>query len=201
MEVRRLGQPCSIGGTDGPAFTSLNHSCYRGRGFGNPGRRDTKCHPRSQTFVRDSSPSSSLLLDSSRLASMLYVHSLFLELVSLTVVLATVLPHGPYVRAAGLSSGCGSAPTITSGVKSISVNGKTRQFTIRVPQSYQNSKGYKVIYGLHWVGGTMDQVAGGGTAGLPWAYFGLQVKANETAILVAPQGIGNGWANSGGQGI
>jgi poly(3-hydroxybutyrate) depolymerase len=132
---------------------------------------------------------------------MLPLGTLLLGLVGLTGVLGTALPEELDVRAPVLSSGCGKAPTITSGVKTISVNGRQRQFTIRVPENYQNNNGYKVIYGLHWVGGTMDQVAGGGTAGLPWAYFGLQVKSNNTAILVAPQGINNGWANSGGEDI
>jgi len=132
---------------------------------------------------------------------MLSVSTILLGLVSLTGVSSTVLPHKSHIRAAELSPGCGSDPAIMSGVQSISVNGVERQFTIRVPENYQNDMGYKVIYGLHWVGGTMDQVASGGTAGLPWAYFGLQVESDETAILVAPQGIDNGWANSGGEDI
>jgi hypothetical protein len=57
---------------------------------------------------------------------------------------------------AALSSGCNSAPTITSGITTISVGGTQRQFTIRVPRDYQNNKGYKLMYGLHWVGGRMD---------------------------------------------
>src|SRR3954451_611327 len=89
------------------------------------------------------------------------------------------------VAVAALSSGCGSAPTITSGVKTITVGGTQRQFTIRVPQNYQNNQGYKLIYGLHWVGGRMDQVANGGDTGSKnWKYYGMQVLANETAIFV-----------------
>jgi len=106
------------------------------------------------------------------------------------------------IAMAALSSGCGKAPTITSGVKTITVGGTQRQFTIRVPQNYQNDKGYKLVYGLHWVGGRMDQVANGGDTGSKgWKYFGLQVVANETAIFVAPQGLNGGWPNSGGSDI
>lgn len=47
----------------------------------------------------------------------------------------------------------------------------------------------------------MTDVAGGGSDGALWAYYGQQRMANETAILVAPQGLSNGWANSGGQDI
>jgi poly(3-hydroxybutyrate) depolymerase len=119
---------------------------------------------------------------------MRFVSSLLLGLVTLTDV-----------AVAALSAGCGSVPTITSGIKTISVGGTQRQFTIRVPQNYQNNTGYKLVYGLHWVGGRMDQVANGGDTGSKnWKYYGMQVLANETAIFVAPQGINGNWGNSGG---
>lgn len=47
----------------------------------------------------------------------------------------------------------------------------------------------------------MNDVAGGGSDGALWAYYGMQRKSGETAILVAPQGLNNGWANSGGEDI
>ncbi|KFA73499.1 hypothetical protein S40288_05766 [Stachybotrys chartarum IBT 40288] len=96
---------------------------------------------------------------------------------------------------AALSSGCGRAPTITSGVRTINVGGTQRQFTIRVPLNYQNSRGYRVVYGLHWRGGTMDQVAGGGTD--QWRYYGMEALAQESTIFVAPQGLNGGWGNGG----
>lgn len=99
------------------------------------------------------------------------------------------------------SGGCGKTPTITSGTHSITVNGQTRQYIIRVPNGYDNSNAYKLIFGFHWVGGTMTDVASGGTDGALWAYYGQQRMANEKAILVAPQGLSNGWANSNGQDI
>lgn len=108
----------------------------------------------------------------------------------------------PTLASAALSSGCNKAATITSGTKTISVGGTQRQFMIRVPQNYQQNKGYKLIYGLHWNGGRMEQVANGGDTGSKnWKYFGLQVVANETAIFVAPQGLNGAWANTGGQDI
>lgn len=104
-----------------------------------------------------------------------------------------------HVAVAGPSSGCGKAPTITSGTKTINVGGQQRQFMIRVPSNYQNNRAYKLVYGLHWNGGRMEQVANGGDTGSRgWKYFGLQDVANETAIFVAPQGNGGGWANGGG---
>ena len=38
-----------------------------------------------------------------------------------------------------------------------------------------------------------------GSNGYNMAHFGLQKLSNNGAIFVAPQGLGNGWANSGGQ--
>ena len=51
------------------------------------------------------------------------------------------------------------------------------------------------------MGGTADQVASGGSDGYPWAYYGMLSQSNNTTIFVAPQGIGNGWANSNGQDV
>ena len=102
------------------------------------------------------------------------------------------------IASAALSAGCGKAPIITTGSKTISVSGTQRQFMIRVPENYQNNKGYKVIFGVHWVGGKMGQVANGGDTGSKgWKYYGMQKLANETVIFVAPQGIGDAWPNQG----
>ncbi|EAQ88639.1 hypothetical protein CHGG_05258 [Chaetomium globosum CBS 148.51] len=102
--------------------------------------------------------------------------------------------------AATSSSGCGKTP-FSSGTKSVTVNGKQRQFIVRVPSNYDQSKPYKLIFAFHWVGGTMQDVSSGGTDKELWSYYGMQREAGETAILVAPQGINNGWANSGGEDI
>ena len=46
--------------------------------------------------------------------------------------------------------------------------------------------------------GTKD-VDTGGSNGYVMAPFGLQKLSSNGAIFVAPQGLGNGWGNSGGQ--
>lgn len=99
------------------------------------------------------------------------------------------------------SAGCGKSPTFSSGARSINVNGQNRQYTIRIPNGYNMNTKYKLIFGFHWVGGTMKDVSSGGTDGATWAYYGQQRASNEGAILVAPQGIGNGWGNGGGADI
>ncbi len=97
------------------------------------------------------------------------------------------------------SPGCGKAPTLTSGSRTIQSSGQSRSYILRIPDNYDNSRPYRLIFGYHWRGGTMQDVDGGGTSGAAWSYYGLRAQANNSAIFVAPQGIGNGWPNSGGQ--
>lgn len=111
----------------------------------------------------------------------------------------------PAVTAADVSatasSGCGKAPTLNSGNHTIQSSGQNRSYILKVPAGYDNTKPHKLIFGNHWWGGTADQVAGGGSDGAVYAYYGLDALANGSAIFVAPQGIDNGWANSGGRDV
>jgi poly(3-hydroxybutyrate) depolymerase len=108
-------------------------------------------------------------------------------------------PTDPGTLAA--SPGCGKTPTLTSGTHTIQSSGQNRSFIVRLPDNYNNNTQYRLIFGYHWRGGTAGDVDSGGTDGYNWSYYGLRRLANNTAIFVAPQGIGNGWANSGGQDV
>jgi poly(3-hydroxybutyrate) depolymerase len=99
------------------------------------------------------------------------------------------------------SAGCGKAPTLTSGTHTIQSSGKTRSYILRLPDNYNRSTQYRLIFGYHWRGGTAGDVDSGGTDGYNWSYYGLRRLANNGAIFVAPQGIGNGWANSNGEDV
>ncbi|MDQ1287097.1 MAG: hypothetical protein QG622_662 [Actinomycetota bacterium] len=100
------------------------------------------------------------------------------------------------------TAGCGKTPTLKNGTYSVQVSGKNRTYILKVPDNYNNKTPYKLIFGLHWLGGNATDVANGGTVD---PYYGLQKLANNTAIFVAPQGLsesmGTGWANTGGQDI
>ena len=119
--------------------------------------------------------------------------------------------HGRRVRrherdtaAAATTAGCGKAPTLTSGTHTIQSGGKNRSYILRVPANYDNNHPYRLIFGFHWLGGTANDVDSGGTDGYNWSYYGLRRladSANNSTIFVAPQGISNGWANSGGQDV
>jgi poly(3-hydroxybutyrate) depolymerase len=113
------------------------------------------------------------------------------------------------------SAGCGKTSTLTfttvpneSGTKvgtgkggyvTIQSGGQSRGFAMRLPDNYDNTKPYWLIFGFHWNGGNSAEVDSGGTNGYWWAYYGLQRKSNNGAIFVAPDGIGAGWPNSGGR--
>jgi poly(3-hydroxybutyrate) depolymerase len=106
---------------------------------------------------------------------------------------------GTASAAAGATAGCGKAPTLTSGTRSISSSGQNRTYILRVPANYDRNRPYKLIFAFHWLNGTANDVATGGSAGVVWAYYGQQQLSDNSAILVAPQGIDNGWANTGGR--
>jgi poly(3-hydroxybutyrate) depolymerase len=100
---------------------------------------------------------------------------------------------------AAATSGCGKAPSLTSGTHTISSNGQNRTYILRVPDNYDPGHAYKLMFAFHWLNGTANDVATGGPDGAAWAYYGQQKLSNNTAILIAPQGIDNGWANTGGR--
>jgi poly(3-hydroxybutyrate) depolymerase len=91
------------------------------------------------------------------------------------------------------SAGCGKAPTLMSGTRTIG----NRSFILRIPANYDNTHPYRLVFAYHWRGGTMQDVDGGGTSGAVWSYYGLRAQADDSTIFVAPQGIGNGWGDAG----
>ncbi|HEX4813092.1 MAG TPA: hypothetical protein VFV66_10120, partial [Nonomuraea sp.] len=99
------------------------------------------------------------------------------------------------------TAGCGRAPTLTNGTHTIQSGGKSRSFILSIPENYDNTRQHRLVFGFHWLGGTAGQVAGGGSDGDVYAHYGLRRLANNSAIFVAPQGVNNGWGNSGGEDV
>ena len=100
----------------------------------------------------------------------------------------------PSALAEKRSSGCGKQPSLTSGIHNIN----DRQYTLNVPDNYDSNKSYRLIFGLHWRGGNMDNVVYGQSVE-PW--YGLEMRAQGSAIFVAPNGRDGGWANPGGEDV
>jgi len=99
----------------------------------------------------------------------------------------------------GPSTGCGTPTTLTSGRASIEANGKMREYIILIPDDYDPTHPYKLIFGWHPWGGSAEQIENGG-------YFGLENVIDGQAILVAPEGQdyqnnGLGWGNADGEDI
>lgn len=126
-----------------------------------------------------------------------------------TLIVASAIPSGAATTptadspaAAATTAGCGKAPTMKNGTYSMEVNSKKRTYILKLPENYDNSKAYKLIFGVHWLGGNATDVANGGIID---PYYGLLKLANNSAIFVAPQGLsesmGTGWANTGGQDV
>ncbi|KAL4918741.1 Alpha/Beta hydrolase protein [Aspergillus aurantiobrunneus] len=95
---------------------------------------------------------------------------------------------------AASSPGCGNQPTLTDGVHQI--NG--REYTLKLPENYDPSNPHHLIFGLHWRGGNMDNVVNGDSI-QPW--YGLDTRAQGSAIFVAPNGLNAGWANTNGEDV
>jgi poly(3-hydroxybutyrate) depolymerase len=92
------------------------------------------------------------------------------------------------------SPGCGKTPTLTSTTYNTTINGKSRQYILKLPENYDNNRPYRLVFTLHAFRGSANQIA---TARLP--YYGLPALANNSAIFISPDGLNQGWANEGGE--
>ncbi|MGW5576684.1 cellulose binding domain-containing protein [Micromonospora chokoriensis] len=90
------------------------------------------------------------------------------------------------------TAGCGKAPTLTSGTRTIQSSGQSRTYNLRIPDGYDRNRPYRLIFGFHWLNGSANNVTSAG-------YYGLQPLSNNSAIFVAPQGLNAGWANTNGR--
>jgi poly(3-hydroxybutyrate) depolymerase len=127
-----------------------------------------------------------------------------LVLASVGVADAQPAPTSAATGTLAASPGCGKSPTLTSGTQTIQSSGQNRSFILRIPNNYDNTRQYRLIFGFHWYGGTANDVDSGGSDGYNWSYYGLRRladSANNGTIFVAPQGNGNGWANPNGQDV
>ncbi|MEU8331960.1 cellulose binding domain-containing protein [Micromonospora sp. NPDC048839] len=90
------------------------------------------------------------------------------------------------------TAGCGKAPTLASGTRTIQSGGQSRTYILRIPDGYDRNNPYRLVFGFHWLNGSASNVASAG-------YYGLAPLSNNTTIFVAPQGINAGWANTNGR--
>lgn len=113
-----------------------------------------------------------------------------------TAILASICLSGV---SAAPSAGCGNNPTMTDGTYTTTVNGKQREYIVKLPDNYDNAQPYMLIFTLHALGGSAEQIANGDEGTLP--YYGLPPLADNNAIFISPDGLNNGWGNQGGEDI
>src|SRR5690606_41865809 len=73
---------------------------------------------------------------------------------------------------AATTAGCGKAPTLTSGTKTIQSGGQTRSYILDIPNNYDRNRPYRLIFGPPWLNATATDVATGGSDGPVWAFYG-----------------------------
>lgn len=99
------------------------------------------------------------------------------------------------------SAGCGKSPTIRSQQYTMQVNGKRREYIMKLPDNYDSNTPYRLVFLWHQLGGSATKIVNGEdpNRGGVIPYYGLPPLANNTAIFVVPNGLNAGWANNGGE--
>jgi poly(3-hydroxybutyrate) depolymerase len=99
------------------------------------------------------------------------------------------------------SAGCGKTPTIKSQQYTMQVNGKQREYIMKLPDNYDQDRPYRLVFLWHQRGGSATKIVQGENpnAGGVVPYYGLPPLANNSAIFVVPNGLNSGWANTGGE--
>jgi poly(3-hydroxybutyrate) depolymerase len=77
----------------------------------------------------------------------------------------------------------------------ITVGGAAREYILTLPTTYDRNHPYRLILAFHGHMYTAQSVADGGPPG-SGPYYGIESEAGGSAIFIAPQAIGNGWASS-----
>ncbi|GAB1311900.1 feruloyl esterase [Madurella fahalii] len=101
------------------------------------------------------------------------------------------------------SAGCGKDPTIRSQTYTMTVNGKRREYIMKLPDNYDKNRAYRLIFTWHQLGGSATKIVNGEdpNRGGVLPYYGLPPLANNSAIFVVPNGLNAGWANQGGEDV
>jgi poly(3-hydroxybutyrate) depolymerase len=111
-------------------------------------------------------------------------------------------PAGPEGDPETVSAGCGTTRELMNGRRTIQSGGMNREYILRVPDDYDNTRPYRLILAYHWRNGNANQVANGGNGGSTEdPYFGLFDLAENSTIFVAPEGLNAGWANTDGRDV
>lgn len=116
-----------------------------------------------------------------------------LNMHAFAALLATAALLAPGVLAAKPSAGCavnsGSTPLVAAGNHTLTVNSKERWYILKLPEPYNATHPYRLIFTLHAMGGNASMVAQGVGGYLPWYGLPDLVKDEIGAIFVSPNGL------------
>ena len=99
------------------------------------------------------------------------------------------------------SPGCGQMRTLGDGNHTMMSGGQNREYHIKAPSDYDNTRPYRLIFMFHWFYGSIDAVVNPPDAdhNTDDPYYGLEDLAGDSSIFVVPQGLndsgGAGWSN------
>ncbi|WP_437966019.1 PHB depolymerase family esterase [Sorangium sp. So ce260] len=84
------------------------------------------------------------------------------------------------------SAGCGKTRTLQNGAGAVLSGGKSRKYTLHVPEDYDAGHPYRLILSFHGATGNSGQVAP--------SYFGLWSLSGGSTIFIAPDAVGGFWS-------
>jgi poly(3-hydroxybutyrate) depolymerase len=99
------------------------------------------------------------------------------------------------------SAGCDKARKVMDGNQTLSSGGQNRQWHVKAPKNYDQTHPYRVIFMYHWNYGSINSIVNPPDAdqNTDKPYYGIEELSGDSTIFVVPQGLENGWANTGGR--
>lgn len=96
------------------------------------------------------------------------------------------------------SAGCAAGANPPVGVQTLDVDGTERSYIVSLPEDYDPTLPYPLVFAFHGLGGSAELVSGR-------YYFGLEEPGGKPTVFVYPDGLdagdGAGWANTDGQDV
>lgn len=96
------------------------------------------------------------------------------------------------------SAGCAAGANPPVGVQTLDVDGTERSYIVSLPEDYDPTVPYPLVFAFHGLGGSAELVSGR-------YYFGLEEPGGKPTVFVYPDGLdagdGAGWANTDGQDV
>ncbi len=96
------------------------------------------------------------------------------------------------------SAGCEATTTPEEGPNTIDVSGTEREYILRLPDDYDATHPYPIIFAWHGGQYSAEWVDTGGEP-QSGPYYGIKERAEGSAIFVAPQALSGSWTNQNGR--